>query len=51
MVGVIVVVLVGLRRGIVVCGPPRDCLSTLIWADGRRDLDVDEDGNVNAGTT
>jgi len=51
MVCVVVVVLVGLRRGIAVCGPRRDCLSILVWAGGRRDLDVDEDGDVDAGTT
>jgi len=47
MAGVVVVVLVGLCRGVAVCGPRRDCPSTWAWAGGRRGLDVD----VDAGTT
>ena len=51
MAGVVVVVLVRLCRGVAVCGPRRDCPSTLAWAGGRRGLDVDVDADVDAGTT
>ena len=50
IVGLVVVVFVRLRRGTAVCGPWRDCLSILGWTGGCRDLDVDEDADVDAGT-
>ena len=52
MAGVVVVVLVGLRRGVAGCGLRCDCPPILEWAGGRRDLavDVDVDEDVDAGT-